>query len=154
VRGHSVHVSVQRDGRVFVHPYSLTVSGFSIMDGLPNVLKSQEEARILGDAVVAALHASNRAPLPDRDLRVDPPDREFLAWLGLRSYGQYMRKVRDVGVFAFFDGQIEEVSLTPFRNEGSRGGFTPILEERFSITFESPEQLGRAVQEAMKKAVA
>jgi len=138
---------------VFVHPYSLTVSGFSIMDGLPNVLKSHEEARILGDAVVAALHASNRAPLPDRDLRVDPPDREFLAWLGLRSYGQYMRKVRDVGVLAFFDDQIGEVELTPSRNEGSRGGFTPLSDERRTVMFESPDQLGRAVQEAMKKAI-
>ncbi|WP_312171059.1 hypothetical protein [Microbacterium sp.] len=138
---------------MFVHPYSLTVSGFSIMDGLPNVLKSHEEARILGDAVVAALHASNRAPLPDRDLRVDPPDREFLAWLGLRSYGQYMRKVRDVGVLAFFDDQIGEVELTPSRNEGSRGGFTPLSDERRTVMFESPDQLGRAVQEAMKKAI-
>ncbi len=123
------------------------------MDGLPNVLKSHEEARILGDAVVAALHASNRAPLPDRDLRVDPPDREFLAWLGLRSYGQYMRKVRDVGVLAFFDDQIGEVELTPSRNEGSRGGFTPLSDERRTVMFESPDQLGRAVQEAMKKAI-
>jgi hypothetical protein len=137
---------------VFVHPYSLTESGFRIMDGLPDVVESLEDAEVLGEALVAALYASNRRSLPDRNLRTDPPDREFLAWLGVRSYGQYMSRVRDVGVLAFFDDQIGEVELTPSRNEGSRGGFTPILEERFSITFESAEQLGRAVQEAMKRA--
>jgi hypothetical protein len=152
VREHSLQVSVQRDGRVFVHPYSLTQSGFRIMDGLPDVVESLENAEILGEALVAALHASNRRSLPDRNLRTDPPDREFLAWLGLRSYGQYMRKVRDVSVLAFFDDHIGEVELTPSRNEGPRGGFTPMIEERFSVAFENPAQLGRAVQEAMSKA--
>ncbi len=118
MREHSLQVSVQRDGRVFVHPYSLTQSGFRIMDGLPDVVESLENAEILGEALVAALHASNRRSLPDRNLRTDPPDRE----------------------------------LTPSRNEGPRGGFTPMTEERFSVAFENPAQLGRAVQEAMSKA--
>lgn len=122
------------------------------MDGLPEVLARIDDAEMLGQTVVGALHASNRRPLPDRDLRNDPPDREFMAWLGLRSFGQYMRGVRNVSVRVFFDDQIGEVSLTPSRNEGPRGGFTPMTEERFSIMYENPAQLGRAVQEAMKKA--
>jgi hypothetical protein len=124
------------------------------MDGLPEVLARIDDAEMLGRTVVGALHASNRRPLPDRNLRNDPPDREFLAWLGLRSFAQYMRGVRNVSVRAFFDDEIGEVSLSPSRNEGPRGGFTPILEECFSVAFESTEHLGRAVQEAMKKATA
>lgn len=122
------------------------------MDGLPDVLARVDDAELLGQSVVGALHTSNRRPLPDRNLRADPPDREFLTWLGLRSFGQYMRGVRNVSVRAFFDDQIGEVSFTPSRNEGPRGGFTPMIEEHFSVAFENPAQLGRAVQEAMRKA--
>lgn len=114
-------------------------------------------AQVLGSSIVAALHASNRRPLPNRNLRVDPPDRELLEWLGLRTYGQYMRGVRTLSVKASYvntDIAEAEVAITPERNECPRGGFTPILEERFSITYENPEQLGRAVQEAMEKATA
>lgn len=124
------------------------------MDGLPEVLARIDDAEMLGQSVVSALHASNRRPLPDRNLRTDPPDREFLAWLGLRSFGQYMRGVRNVSVRAFFTDEIGEVSFTPSRNGGPRGGFTPMVEEQFSVAFKDPAQLGRAVQEAMKKAVA
>jgi hypothetical protein len=153
MRDRSVSVELQKNGRVFVQPYSKTFEGASIGDGLPAVIASMTDAQVLGSSIVAGLHASNRRPLPNRNLRVDPPDRELLEWLGLRTYGQYMRGVRTLSVRATYDNtDIAEVTITPERNEGPRGGFTPILEERFSIDFESPEQLGRAVQEAMKKA--
>ena len=152
MKEHYVRVSAQRDGRVFVQPMSFTANGFMISDGLPEVVDGIDDAEVLGVVVTAALHTSNRRPLPARDLRNDPPDREFLAWLGVRSWSQYKRGVRSLGVLAMFDDEIAEVSLTPSRNDGPRGGFTPISEERFSITFESPEQLGRAVQDAMSKA--
>lgn len=153
MRDHSVSVELQRDGRVFVQPYSKTFEGANIADGLPAVIASMTDAQVLGSSIVTALHASNRRPLPNRNLRVDPPDRELLEWLGLRTYGQYMRGVRTLSVRASYDDtDIAEVTVTPKRNEGPRGGFTPILERRFSIMYENPEQLGRAVQEAMKKA--
>ena len=155
MRDRSVSVELQRDGRVFVQPYSKTFEGASIADGLPAVIASMADAQVLGSSIVAALHASNRRPLPNRNLRVDPPDRELLEWLGLRTYGQYMRGVRTLRVRASYDNtDIAEVTITPSCNEGPRGGFTPILEERRTVTYETPEQLGRAVQEAMKKATA
>lgn len=155
MRDHSVSVELQRDGRVFVQPYSKTSEGASIGDGLPAVIASMTDAHVLGSSIVAALHASNRRPLPNRNLRVDPPDREFLEWRGLRTYGQYMRGVRTLSVRAAYDDDdLAEVTITPERNGGSRGGFTPMSEERRSVTFESPEQLGRAVHEAMTKAIA
>lgn len=153
MRDRSVSVELQRDGRVFVQPYSKTFEGASIGDGLPAVIASMTDAQVLGSSIVAGLHASNRRPLPNRNLRVDPPDRELLEWLGLRTYGQGMRGVRTLSVRATYDNtDIAEVTITPERNEGPRGGFTPILEERFSIMYENPEQLGRAAQVAMKKA--
>ncbi|MCI1018871.1 hypothetical protein HWD99_09560 [Microbacterium sp. C5A9] len=148
-------VELQRDGRVFIQPYSKTWEGASIGDGLPSVIASMTDAQVLGSSIVAALHASNRRPLPNRNLRVDPPDREFLEWLGLRTYGQYMKGVRTLSVRAAYDNDdIAEVMITPERNGGPRGGFTPLSDERRTVMFESPEQLGRAVQEAMKRATA
>lgn len=152
MKKHSVSVELQRAGRVFVQPYTQTLEGASIADGLPTVIASIEDAEVLGAAVVHALGVSNRRPLPPRDLRVDPPGREFLEWLGLRSYVQYAKGVRTVSVRATYSDRIGEVVLTPERNEGRRGGFTPIVEDRSTLSFESPEQLGRAVQEAMARA--
>ena len=148
-------VELQKDGRVFVQPYSKTFEGANIADGLPAVIASMTDAQVLGSSIVAALHASNRRPLPNRNLRVDPPDRELLEWLGLRTYGQYMRGVRTLSVRASYDDtDIAEVTVTPKRNGGPRTGFTEIGEERVLLHYESPAQLGRAVLEAMKKATA
>ncbi|WP_157560097.1 hypothetical protein [Microbacterium sp. H83] len=146
----SVHL--QRDGSVFVQTYSEMTGLADIGDGLPLVVESMNDPERLGAVVLDALRASNRRPLPYRNLREDPPDREFLAWLGVQSYGRYMRGVRSLGVDAHFDEVIREITITPESNDGPRGGFSPISEERFSIMFESPEQLGRAVQAAMAKA--
>lgn len=154
MKEHLVTVHLQRDGRVFVQPYSEMTGLADIADGLPAVINSMDDPELLGAVVVEALRASNRRPLPYRNLRVDPPDREFLAWLGVKTYGRYMRGVRSLTVFAAFDEMITDVLLAPKRNDGPRGGFSPISEERFSIMFESPVQLGRAVQAAMAKATA
>lgn len=99
-----------------------------------------------------ALKLSNIRPLPSRNLRTDPPSAEFLSWLGLKTYAQYARGVRRISVDASFHDVIELLRLTPEHNGGARSGFTPISEHRLTMHYESPEQLGRAVQEAMKKA--
>lgn len=149
---HFVRVSLLPDGRVFIQPYSFTENGFRIGDGLPMVLPDLANSDRLGAALTEALNASNQRALPARDLRADPPDREFLAWLGVRTYSQYMRGVRSVSLRAIYDQVVADVTITPSRNAGPGGGFTAIADEQISVMYESPEQLGRAVQEAMAKA--
>lgn len=147
-----VEVEMQRDGRIFVHSLSTTPDGVHVFNGLPRVVGPETDAEEFGVILADALNDSNRRPLPERDLFLNPPDREFLDWLGVSTFGRYMRGVRSVGLFARYDNVLESVYVTPRRNEGNRGGFTPIMEERVLLDYESPEQLGRAVQEAMKKA--
>lgn len=154
MREHIVSVDWLKDGRVLVQPYSCTANGFDIGDGLPHVLRGSSDAAELGQIVLQALGESNRRPLPARDLRADPPDRELLAWMGLKTAGQYMKGVREVSLYAVYDSEITTVRIAPQRNGGPRGAFTDIKEERVILDYESPEQLGRAVQEAMTKATA
>jgi hypothetical protein len=148
-----VDVMLYRDKRVFLFVYSRCENGPSISVGLPTVLPSISDSATLGSALVQCLHESNATVLPACDWRADPPDRELLQWLGLTTYKQYQRGVRSVSVSAKFSDAPAEIEITPERNE-RRGGFTPISEKRLSIMFESAEQLGRAVGEAMKKATA
>ncbi len=146
-----IAVNLLKDGRVLFHTYTQTVDGFRILDGLPEVLLAIDDSLAVGGAVVAALRASNRRPLPSRNLRTHPPDRELLQWLGLKSYGQFMRGVRSVQLIADFDEEIGDVAVSSLHN-GGKEGFVPIQGEAFTLSFESPEQLGRAVQQAMTKA--
>lgn len=154
MRRHIVSVDWLKDGRVLVQPYSCTTNGFDIGDGLPHVLMGNTDAAELGEVVVQALHESNRRPLPARNLRTDPPERELLAWMGLKTVGQYMKGTRGVSLYAVYDSEITTVRILPQRNGGARGAFTGIKEERVVLDYESPEQLGRAVQDALQKATA
>lgn len=121
---HFVRVSLLPDGRVFVQPYSFTENGFRIGDRLPTVLPELANSERLGAALSEALNMSNRRPLPARDLRADPPDREFLAWLGVRTYAQYMRGVRSVSLRAVYDQVVADIAITcpetPGPEEASR----------------------------------
>lgn len=154
MKEHIVSVHWFKDGRVLVQPYSRTTNGFNISDGLPHILRENGDATELGKVVVQALDESNRRPLPARDLRADPPERELLAGLGLKTVGQYMKGTRGVSLYAVYDSEITTVRILPQRNGGARGAFTGIEEERVVLDYESPEQLGRAVQDALQKATA
>lgn len=148
---HYVNVELQADGRVFIGPYSFTENGPLIGDGLPTVVGSIDDPA-LGQVAVDALFRSNARVLPERDLYNDPPDREFLAWLGLADYAEYVRGVRMVQLLSIFDDKISSVKLTPTKNGGARSGFTPLIEERVDVPCETPAQLGDAIREAMKLA--
>jgi hypothetical protein len=144
----SVSVHVQPDGRVFITVYSRNADGFWLMNGLPRVLPTVQETATLGSAVLDALEASPRTILPSRDLRMDPPDREFLAWLGVPTYAKYAKRVRSVGIYAFIGEGDDRILVTPEANGGARSGFTPITDQRITLTDFDPVTVGRAVQEA------
>lgn len=150
-RCHSVNVLVKPNGRVSIDVLSYTDNGFEIPDGPPLTLDSLDDAQRLGEAILAGLALSNRAFLPERNLRTEPIGGELLEWRRVKTWAQYVRHVRSVSVRAEYDAVVEAVRITPERNEG-RTRFTPVPGGAVTITYESPAQLGRAVQEAMDRA--
>ena len=144
----TVTVHLQRDGRVFVQTYSRDTNGWWVMNGLPHVLDNVRDARALGQTVLDAIHASLTTTVPAGNYRRDPPDREFLAWLGTDSYAKYAKGVRAVSVDGFFEGD-PHVLVTPESNGGARRGFEPMREHRVKLTDLSVQSVGAAVQEAL-----
>lgn len=141
---------VQRDGRVFVQAYSRAENGPRVADGLPEVVASIDDASAVGAAVVAGLHRSNAQILPAVDLRDPSLGQETWEWAGVNSWAEYTRGVRGIAVAATFNENLGEVSLEPQHKEGARGGYRQIGDAIFTVTYESDEQLGHAVQEALE----
>ncbi len=147
-----VNIDLQRDGRVFICPYSASVDGPWLANGLPKVLDSLDDVAAVGSAVLEAMQLSRNTVLPARDLRNDPPDREFLAWVGKRSYAAYAKGVRAAEVNGFYDeggATLDHLIVTPMSNGGPRSGFEPIIEHDQELTDLSPEVIGEALQRAM-----
>ncbi len=146
----SVVVDEQTDGQFFVQPYCRTVSGSRMAGGLPTVLSSATGVHELGAAIMRAMQHSTTVVLPNRDMRVDPPDRELLLWLGLKSYAEYARGVRSVGIAALYgEGHPDQLLVTPQDNGGPHTGFTPLREHRVTLTDFTPAVVGAAVQHAL-----
>lgn len=143
-----VGVDLQRDGRVFVKTYSRNTNGMWMLNGLPRVLPNDEDAATLGQAVIAAVEASPSTILPARNVREDPPDREFLAWLGLKTYAAYAKGVRGAMIDAFLDGD-RHLLISPQHNGGPKTGFVDIREHREKLTDWTPSVVGAAVQRAL-----
>lgn len=149
-----VSVELQRDGRVFVITYSKTSDGHRIMDGLPLIVQAADDAQVLGESVVAGLRRSTDGILPARDLRQNPPDAEFLRWVGTPSYAAYAKGVRSVDVWAEGgDGELTLVEVTPQANGGAGKGFTP-MDGVDELRAPDAHQLGVAVQRALTLATA
>ncbi len=109
MRERSVHVTLYRDGRVFLFAYSDCANGPSVSVGLPEVIASIDDAARLGEALIRQLHESNRTVLPARNWRTNPPDQDLLRWLGLKTYRHFMRGVRSVAVAATFDEIVGDI---------------------------------------------
>ena len=149
----SVAVHLHRDGRVFFLPYSKTENGFSVFDGLPEVVDSMEDATELGRALEAAMARSFARILPAVDLRAPDKDDEILVWMKKSSWGQYSRGVRSVSITVSSEFPEGTLDVRPLQNKGARGGFEPVPDTRFQSTYESVEELGRIVQRAMEMAI-
>ncbi|WP_029146347.1 hypothetical protein [Microbacterium luticocti] len=148
-----VSVELQKDSRIFIVTYSRTTDGHRLIDGVPIVVPTADDATALGEAVVNGLLRSTTGVLPPRDTSVSPPDAEFLRWAGVETYAKYAKGVRTVEVWADGDGELEDIEITPEGNQGARGGFVPLGDPE-SITFNGPTQLGEAVQRALALATA
>ena len=116
----SVAVHLHRDGRVFFLPYSKTENGFSVFDGLPEVVNAMEDAAELGRSLEAAMARSFARVLPAVDFRAPDNDDEILVWMKKTSWCQYSRGVRSVSITVSSEFPEETLDLRPLQNKGAR----------------------------------
>lgn len=150
---HTVAVMLRPDGRVFVEVYSQPHTGASILDGLPAVLESADDAKALGKAVLDGLERSTFDLHSADELMNRPPMDEFLKWAGARNWKAYTKGSKSVTVFSRYSfAPPATVNITPQKRD-SGGGFSPLSEERrVGVSFAGAEELGRLLQEALKLA--
>ncbi len=149
IRSH-VEVHRQSDGRLFVQPFSRTEQRQLVANGLPNVLVPSVPEEVVGKTILDALLLARDTVLPARDHLRDPPDRQLLEWLGLRSFAEYEKGVLGVLVHGFYDqGQLLHMLVTPEDNGGPSTGFTPLREHRVTLTDFTPAVVGAAVLHAL-----
>lgn len=133
-----------RDGRLYVHSSSQTTAGLWIRNDAPVLVPSKENVGEIGRSVRQCLEASRQGvPHPTVWTNMFKP---VLKAAKVRSYRAFMTSARCLGV-SVAEGV---VTLTPTRNEGSRGGFA-YLPDAAKITLGSDETLGAAVLEALEK---
>ena len=133
-----------RHDQLIVASYSKSVAGYWVMNGWYRILDREVDDATLGLAVFDALARSDTAAPalpPEGPLPIAP----LVAALHLKTYAQYIRGVRSVGIRG--NGAIE---ITPTRNDGTRRGFTPI--ESATVTINTPDnrELGHAVRQALE----
>jgi hypothetical protein len=139
-----------RRGEYIVQSSSQTVAGFWISTGTPVRFSSTSSAMELGQAVVEALARSKQGvETPPRDAKLSQP---LLDLVGVRDYAAYMKGTRSIDVDAAETPDGQQMKITPTRNEGARGGFTPIAGKAVTIIFASPGQLGEAIVRAFEDA--
>jgi hypothetical protein len=145
VTAHRITVDL-REGEYILCVYSKTGKGVWFMDGPPDRLTLAVAAGELGAAILAALVRSRSGV--DELSRDSKPAQPLLALLQLPNYAAYAKGTRSVEVYR--DG--DTIEVTPFRNEGVRGGFTPMETSRVRLSSASPEQLAEEVRTALGKA--
>ena len=153
VTPHNIVVMLRPDGRVFIEVYSRPVQGTWTLNGVPDVIPGIDDAERLGKAILDALERSTWRVIANPDPRNNPVTREVLKWAGARNWKQYTRGSKAVSVYARYAvAPPTSVDISPGARERS-GAFVPIRDaHREGVRFQSAEELGRLVQEAMKVA--
>lgn len=147
-REHSVGVVVKKNGRVFIDIHAMTENGFTLPVGAPLALDSSDDATLLGETILKGLSQSNREFLPERNLRTHPLGGEVFELRKVKSWAEWVRHARLVSIRADYDDVVREIRITPWHNHG-RNRVSVVEEGEVTIVYESPEHLGRAVQEAI-----
>ncbi len=145
---HSVSVLFRPNGEAHVLVSSIPRGGAPrLVDGLPLVVADASDPAALGRAVLDAMERCTYGVMPRRDLRNDDlNDHELLRWANARSWAEYNRHCRDVGVYSEYEDQPTSVRITPMAR-GYGGVFTPVKAPEWDgeVPVESPEQLGREI---------
>ena len=138
--------SVERRGVEFiVTSYTKTPSGLWEMNGNFSRVPSDADAKDLGQALLEALHESNRIKLRRVSASADSFEPVLTA-LGMKNFAQYMKGAVSVTVE---DGKDGILRITPMRNGGTREGFVEITDKARVLEDRSAESLGTAVGEAI-----
>lgn len=145
---HSVSVLFRPNGQAHVLIYSIPRGGAPrLVDGLPLVVADASDPAALGQAVLDAMDRCTYGVMPRRDLRNDDlNDHELLRWAKARSWAEYNRNCRDVGVHSVYEDRPTSVRITPMAR-GYGGVFTPAdaAEWDGEVPVENAEQLGRKI---------
>lgn len=138
-----------RKGEYIVQSYSLCKAGYFIGNVKFERLAETVSDGELGEAVLRAKERSVKGvpnPAPREPL---PSLVHLLEELGVRTYAQYVKGTKDVGV-EFFSGGI--VDIAPHRNAGGKDGFVPIADARGTWNNPDAEELGKAVRAGLEVA--
>lgn len=103
----------------------------------------------LGRVVRMAL-AESKTGVPQPNLRVEPEEWKLHRQAaGVRTYGQYMKGTREVGVV--LDDSPLGLRLTPRHNGGARDGWISKDEDAISLDHDSSDSdLGRSIRAALE----
>lgn len=145
---HMVFAERQPDERVFVVVYSQAVDLHWVIDGLPEVVAPGADSVALGSAILRGLCRSSLGRLHRRV----PEDREFLSWVGAKTYAAYTKGVRSVEIFSDFVDAPDTVELTPQERDPTSGAFGPLLQHRVVVRNSDAASVGLAVLAAFNAA--
>lgn len=135
----------ERDRKLFVQTSSQAEEGFWITEGECRTLPADAPPEKIGTAVQEAVAASRAGvPAPARLVDVAKP---LLAASGAKSFNAFAKRARLVEV-----DRDRDLTLRATQNRGKEGGFVPIPGREIVLPASaSPEQLGRAIHEAMAR---
>ncbi|SDQ17105.1 hypothetical protein [Leucobacter chromiiresistens] len=153
VHPHNASIMLRPDGRVFIETYSQPHTGAWISDGFPIVLAGLEGPVVLGEAILDGLERSTYDVYSADELRSRPTLDELYAWAGVRNWKQYTKGSKSVSVYSRYAvAPPTSANISPEERERS-GACAPIDDAyREGVRFQSAEELGRLVQEAMNDA--
>jgi hypothetical protein len=123
--------------KLYVHGNSRTTAGVWLLS-MPVLVVAKEQVGEVGRAIRECLAASRDGILhPTSFTNLFDP---VIALAGVKSYGTFAKWAKCVEVETTGDAA---VTLIPTRNEGVRGGFSP-LRDKTVATLSSDEALGSA----------
>ena len=133
-----------RQEKIFILPEVKTTNGLWLISGPGHVLDDVQDLDAVAHAARDALSSSGHiVPMPSRD---DTATEVLLRLTGLSSYRTFMKGAKSVSL-----SEVDEFTkLTPMRRVGS-SGFDYIASQAITIT--SPEELPRAIADALLAAV-
>jgi hypothetical protein len=144
---HYANVDRRSDGEFIIQTFSQS-PGPWVADGPLVSLDKSTSAETLGTEAIDAVRRSRRGVRGY--VEGDHFDKELLEHVGVKTYFQYMKGTRSVEVFADFDDVPTSFELTPFENEGRRGGYVPMMSEIHKVDPSSPRELGEAILAALE----
>lgn len=140
---HSVNVLLRPNGDYHVQTYSMPIRQPWRADGVPTVVPAGADATTLGNAILVALDRSTVGVITMPPMSEVPPDREVLAWAGVKTWSAYTRGSRSVGIRAEYDNTPVTARVRPDVRDRT-GAYSGMSDEYSIVTAATPNELGVA----------